>query len=196
LNEVCEKGLSISSLRGNTIEDKIQSLITYFDNIEKDENITIAQDGYEKMLAELNTTLPGLNNQIRGQFELQDEFVLKAEFLLDYNIKPRDILDLIDKEDLRNFITENGIKQRGDNILNILEHYKDAENLYLENYEKVAYRDLNALKENGITTKESELGLKFEELSRKIFCELGFDVDEDLKKSINTNKDMRISSYT
>ena len=32
-------------------------------------------------------------------------------------------------------IKENGIKQRGDDILNILEHYKDVENLYLENYE-------------------------------------------------------------
>ena len=38
----------------------------------------------------------------------------------------------------------------------------DVENLYLENYENVAYRSLNLLKENGILIKESELGLKFE----------------------------------
>ena len=45
-------------------------------------------------------------------------------------------------------------------ILNILDNYKDAENLYLENYENIGFRNLNALKENGITIKESELGIK------------------------------------
>lgn len=88
------------------------------------------------------------------------------------------------------FIKENGIKQRGDDILNILEHYKDVENLYLENYENVAYRNLNQLKENGITVKESELGLKFEELTKTIFSNLGFNVDDLLKNKLNTKKDM------
>jgi len=190
LNEVVEKGLEIENLRGSVLEDKINSLIEHFDHIERDENISIALDGYAKMLADLNATLPKLNKQIREQFELQEEFVLKGDFLLDYNIKPRDILDLIEKNDLKNFIVENGIKQRGNNILNILEHYKDADNLFLENYEKVAYRDLNGLKENGITTKESELGLKFEELTSRIFQELGFTVDDELKKGLKSNKDI------
>lgn len=190
LNDFVEKGLNIENLKGSVIEDKIDSLIHHFENIEKDENINIALDGYEKMLAELNSTLPKLNKQIREQFELQEEFVLKGDLLLDYNIKPRDILDLVEKSDLKKFILENGIKQRGNNILNILEHYKDAENLFLENYEKVAYRDLNGLKENGITTKESELGLKFEDLTKRIFEDLGFLVDEDLKKGLNSSKDI------
>lgn len=190
LNELCDKRLNIENLRGSTLDDKIQSLITYFDNVEKDENIHISLDGFEKMLTELNSSLPKLNTDIRDQFEIQDEFVLKADLLLDYNIKPRDILDLVAKEDFKKFIGDNGIKQRGDDILNTLEHYKDAENLYLENYEKVAYRDLNTLKENGITVKESELGVKFEELTRKIFLQLGFNVDEELRKSLNTKKDL------
>ncbi|PRX43062.1 hypothetical protein [Salegentibacter salegens] len=190
LNDLVEKGLDIQNLRGSTIDEKIESLVDYFESIERDDNINIALDGFEKMMDELNNSLPKLNKQIKEQFELQDEFVLKGEFLINYNIKPRDILDLIEKEDLKKFILENDIKQRGNNILNILEHYKDAENLFLENYEKVAYRDLNALKENGITTKESELGLKFEELTRKIFQDLGFNVDEELKKSLNSNKDI------
>jgi hypothetical protein len=189
LSELCEKGLGIKSLKGSTLDDKIDSLISNFENIEKDEKVGISIDGYEKMLIELNDSLPKLNKQLKEQFELQDEFVLKANFLLDYNIKPRDILDLIVKEDLTKFIKENGIKQRGDDILNVLENYKDAENLYLENYENVAYRNLNELKENGISIKESELGLKFEELTKTIFSKLGFNVDEKLKKSINTSKD-------
>lgn len=189
LTELCEKGLEIKSLKGSTLDDKINYLISHFENIEKDEKVGISIDGYEKMLIELNESLPKLNKQLKDQFELQDEFVLKGSFLLDYNIKPRDILDLIPKNDLTKFIKDNGIKQRGDDILNILENYTDAENLYLENYVNIAYRNLKELKENGVVIKESELGIKFEELTKKIFIKLGFNVDEKLKKIINTSKD-------
>jgi len=142
------------------------------------------------MLTELNLSLPKLNKELKEQFELQEEYVLNADFLLDYNIKPRDILDLITNPDLTKFIKDQGIKQRGDDILNILEHYKDVENLYLENYENVGYRNLNLLKENGIAVKESELGLKFEELTKIIFKSLGFNVDDQFKNQLNTKKDM------
>jgi hypothetical protein len=190
LNTLCEKGLNIPNLKGSTLDDKIASLIDHFETVERDEKVGISLDGFDKLLTELNQSLPKLNKQIKDQFELQDEYVLKADFLLDYNIKPRDILDLITKPDLTKFIKENGIKQRGDDILNILEHYKDVENLYLENYENVAFRNLNLLKENGITVKESELGLKFEELTRTIFEGLGLNVDEAYKNQLNTKKDM------
>ena len=190
LNKLCEKGLNIKNLKGNTLDDKIKNLIQHFENIEQDEKVGISLDGFDKLLSEINVSLPKLNVQIKNQFKLQNEFVLKANFLLDYNIKPRDVLDLIEKKDITKFITENGIKQRGDDILNILEHYKDVENLYLENYENVAYRNLNLLKENGIRIKESELGLKFEDLTQIIFKGLGFNVDDVFKKKINTKKDM------
>lgn len=190
LNELCEKGLNIPNLKGGTIEDKIISLIEYFDGVEKDEKVGISLDGFDKLLKELNQSLPKLNKELKDQFELQDEYVLNADFLLDYNIKPRDILDLITKADLTKFIKDNGIKQRGDDILNILEHYTDVENLYLENYENVAYRNLNLLKDNGIVIKESELGIKFEELTKTIFAGLGFNVDEKFKTQLNTQKDM------
>jgi hypothetical protein len=190
LNELCEKGLNIPNLKGSTLDEKISNLIAHFESVERDEKVGISIDGFDKLLTELNETLPKLNKEIKDQFELQDEYVLKADFLLDYNIKPRDILDLIDKSELSHFIKANGIKQRGDDILNILEHYKDVDNLYLENYENVGYRNLNALKENGILIKESELGLKFEELTKTIFTNLGFNVDEGLKGQLNTKKDM------
>ena len=190
LNELCEKGLNIKNLKGSTLDDKINSLIQHFENVERDEKVGISLDGFDKLLTELNLSVPKLDTQMKNQFELQDEFVLKADFLLDYNIKPRDILDLIEKKDLTKFIKENGIKQRGEDILNILEHYKDVENLYLENYENVAYRNLNLLKENGIIIKESELGIKFEDLTKVIFKRLGFNVDDAFKKKLNTKKDM------
>jgi len=190
LNELCEKGLNISNLKGSTLDEKIGSLIQTFENIERDEKVGISLDGFDKLLSELNLSLPKLNKQIKDQFELQDEFVLKADFLLDYNIKPRDILDLILKPDITKFIKGNGAKQRGDDILNILEFYKDVENLYLENYENVAYRNLNLLKENGILVKESELGIKFEDLTKVIFKDLGFNVDDTFRSNLNTKKDM------
>lgn len=189
LNDLCEVGLNITNLKGNTLEDKINSLINYFENIEKDERIGISLDGYEKMVTELNISLPKFNKQVKEQFELQDDFVLNAKFLLDYNIKPRDILDLIEKNDLLSFIKGNGIKQRGDNITNIIDNYKDAENLYLENFENIGFRNLNLLKDNGIIIKESELGLKFEELTKIIFNKIGFNVDDKLKNTLNTTKD-------
>ncbi len=190
LNELCENSLNIKNLKGSTLEDKIASLVEYFENVENDEKVGISLDGFEKMLTELNISLPKFNNILRERFELQDEYVLKADYLLDYNIKPRDLLDLIDKPDLSKFIKDNGIRQRGDDILNILEHYKDTENLFLENYENVGYRNLNLLKENGISTKESELGLKFESLTKVLFTGLGFNVDDKLKNTLNSNKDM------
>ncbi|MDC1068781.1 hypothetical protein OAQ99_06460 [Candidatus Kapabacteria bacterium] len=190
LNELCEKGLNIKNLKGSTLDDKINNLISYFDNIERDEKVGISIDGFEKLLTDLNSALPDLNKQIKNQFELQEEFALDAHRLLDFNIKPRDILDLLIKEDRTKFIKDNGIKQRGDDILNILEHYKDVENLYLENYENVAFRNLNLLKENGISIKESELGLKFEELTGTIIKGLGLNVDDNFKSSLNTKKDM------
>jgi hypothetical protein len=190
LNELCEKGLNLTNLKGSTLEDKINSLIEHFDNVEKDEKVGISIDGFDKMLTELNQSLPKINKELKEQFELQEEYVLSADFLLDYNIKPRDILDLMTKPDLSKFIKDNGIKQRGEDILNILEHYKDVENLYLENYENVGYRNLNLLKENGISVKESELGLKFEELTKVIFKSLGFNVDDKFKNQLNTQKDI------
>jgi hypothetical protein len=53
----------------------------------------------------------------------------------------------------------------------------------------VAHRDLSTLKENGIAVKEGELGILFEDLTKKIFTKLGFKVDEKLRKKINTAKD-------
>ncbi len=190
INEFWTKRLGINTpLKGATLKDKITSLITYFENREKDEKVGISIDGYEKLLIELNETLPMLNNQIKETFELQDEFVLKSEFLLDFNIKPRDILDLISEKDLTLFCTERNIKSRGNEILNILDYYKDAENLYIENYENIGFRKFSELKENGITIKESELGVKFEDLTKSLFKKLGLNVDEKLRRRLNTKKD-------
>lgn len=190
INNFCDKELNISpQLKGVTIDEKIGNLIKYFDDIEQDEKVGISIDGYEKLLIELNETLPKLNQQLRLEFEFQDEKVLNSQFLLGYNIKPRDVLEIIPTQDLSTFVATKQIKSRGDLILNILDAYKDSANLYLENYENIAFRNLAVLKENGIIIKESDLGIKFEEMTKTIFTKLGFNVDEALRKKLNTDKD-------
>ncbi len=189
INDLWENGLKINTpLRGLNLEDKISNLITYFEEVERDEKVGISIEGYERLLIDLVEILPNLNKQIQREFEMQDDKIESSQYLLDFNIKPRDILDLISNDDLKKFITVKEIKSRGDLILNILDTYKDAENLYIENYELIGFRNLSELKENGIAIKESELGVKFEDVTRTIFEQLEFNVDEKLKKQLNSSK--------
>lgn len=47
---------------------------------------------------------------------------------------------------------------------------------------------MNGLSENGLDVKESELGLKFEEVTKSMLKKLGLQVDDDLRDSINDSK--------
>ncbi len=189
VNDLWENGLKIQTpLRGLNMEDKISNLITYFEDVERDEKVGISIEGYERLLIDLVEILPSLKKQIQQEFEMQDDKIENSQYLLDFNIKPRDILDLISTDDLKKFITAKEIKSRGDLILNILDTYKDAENLYIENYELIGFRNLSELRENGIAIKESELGLKFEDVTQTIFEQLEFNVDDKLKKQLNSSK--------
>lgn len=189
LNEFCEKSLMITNLKGTLIEEKIDNLISYFDEIEQDDKIGMSHDGFEKMLIQIGEMLPHVNQLLRTKFVLQDENVLKSNFLLDYNIKPRDILELIPENELEDFCKSKEIKTRGDIVANVLDAYKDSESLFLENYESIGFRNLQGLKESGVEIKEADLGIKFEDLTKRILTELGFNIDESLRKKLNTSKD-------
>lgn len=189
INGIWENGLKVnSSLKGVTIEEKIENIIGYFEELEKDEKVGISIEGYDKLLIDLEATLPIYKKLVFNEFEMSEDTVLNSNNLLDFNIKPRDILDILSITDLKTFVTAQQIKSRGDLVFNILDAYKDAENLMIENYESIGFRNLAELKENGILIKESELGLKFEDITKTIFEKLGFNVDEDLKKNLNTAK--------
>lgn len=190
INDLWENGLRIDTpLRGLTIEEKIDNIITYFDELERDEKVGISVEGYEKLLFDLNEVLPTFHPTVLKEFEMPEETVLNSNNLLDFNIKPRDVLDILPAEALKTFVAEKKLKSRGDIVQNVLDAYKDAENLMIENFENIGFRNLSALRDNGIIIKESELGLKFEEITKSIFEKLGFNVDEKLKKKLNTAKD-------
>lgn len=190
LNELIDKKLKIEEhIGGAALEDKLDNLITYFNRKDKEDNISIALQGYDKLLLDLKAGIRSFEKSIKEAFELQDKTELNGETLLRYNLKPIDILNIPSPEDIKAFCEKNDISMRGNELLNILDRYKDAQSLYLENYINISNRDLNELKSNGIDIKEAELGIQYEELTKLIFERMGLDVDEKLKKQLNTSKD-------
>jgi hypothetical protein len=61
------------------------------------------------MVSELNTSIQNLTNKLK--IWTARRLRAKMKFLLDYNIKPRDLLDLIDKNDLIAFKEWNQAKR-------------------------------------------------------------------------------------
>ena len=155
------------------MEEKVQNLVNYFEQVDKDDKISISIDGYDKLLVDLDALIPETKSFIKQEFDLQDDDILNSSYLLDYNIKPKDILDLMPDQKIKEFCEKMSIKARGNLAFNVLEKYKDAENLYIENYHLIAFRDINGLKSNGIIIKEGDMGIKFEDVTKSIFGKLG-----------------------
>lgn len=190
LNELIDKKLKIEEhIGGASLEDKFQNLVEYFNRKEQEDNIGISLHGFEKLLVDLSSYIRQFEKSIKEAFELQDKVELTAENLLKYNLKPIDILNIPTADEIKLFCEEKGISTRGNELLNILDSYKDAQSLYLENYIHISNRDLNELKASGLDIKEAELGIQYEELTKLIFEKMGMNVDEKLKKQLNTSKD-------
>ncbi len=173
---------------GRSLEEKVTNLIIYFNELERDDTTSLSRDGYEKLLNLLKEAIPNINKRIKEEFEIQDEDVMSSEFLADYNIGPRDVIYLLKREELFDFCKKSGIKSRGNLVSNIINSFRNIQDLYLENFESVGCRDLHSLKEKGLTVKESELGSLYEELTKNIFKKLGFNVDEKLRQELNTDR--------
>lgn len=190
LTELIEKKLKIEDhIGGASLEDKFQNLLNYFNKKDQEDSIGISIHGYDKLLSDLRKGLKAFDKSIKQTFELQDNVDLNAKNLLKYNLKPIDVLNIPETEEIKEFCVNNGISTRGNEILNILDSYKDTQSLYLENYINISNRDINELKANGLDIKESDLGIQYEELTKNLFQKMGLDVDEKLKQQINTAKD-------
>jgi len=179
--------------KGTTLEDKADLIVKHFNTIEKDEKLGLAIDGYIKLCSDLDASDLQINEIVNGQFEFIDERnsvkILNPELLLDHSIKPKDILELLSKDKLKDFCVLMNFKTRGDLIEVILDSYTDSQNIYIENYNHLGNRDLLALKTNGINISVDEVGLKYEEITKRLLIDLGFHIDETLKKQVNTTKD-------
>ena len=190
ITALCDEKLAIvPSIKGSTLDDKVNNLIDYYANLYGDEKIGISTGGYERMLADLSANVKSAEKVVRDAFQIQEEDIMHGEFLMDFNIMPRDILELFPADTLVGLCEAKDIKTRGSIVDNILAAYKDTEDLLVENYEAIGFRDINALKENAIVLSEAELGTTFEDVTKYIFSKLGLDVDEKLRKKLNTDKD-------
>jgi len=96
---------------------------------------------------------------------------------------------MLSNEQVKSLKSDMCITRRGDPRQVILESFADATDKLVENYEALARRDLAALKHKNIEIAEADIGIKFEEVTKAIFEELGLTVDEDLRRDINTAKD-------
>ncbi len=188
---LCDEKLLITpAIKGATLDEKIENLISYFAKQYADEKIGISTGGYERLLLDLDQFVKGSSKTIRAAYQLQEEEeVMHGEFLADFNIMPRDVLELFAPEMLVDLCNARQIKTRGSIVDNILAAYKDTEDLLVENYENIGFRNINALKESGISIQEADLGTTFEDVTKYILSQLGLDVDEKLRKKLNTDKD-------
>ena len=190
LNTFIAKDLKISlGSKGVTVADKLQKLVEHFNQLDEDSTVGMSLDGYHLLLRDVSEKYPKLNAIIKEEFELQNEEVLSGDYLLDYNIKPRDILELIAEDELLKVCETLGIKSRGDCVHNILHAYKDTQSILIEHYELLANRDYKGLQAQGINIRETDIGLRFEEITAIIFDRLGLQVDRALKKAVSTAKD-------
>jgi len=189
LHTLMEKGLEVNIEKfGRSLEEKVANLIKYFNDLEKENTISLSRDGFNSLLKDLKGTFQKINDKIKEEFELQDENVMSSELLNKYNIKPRDVLYLFIRDELLKFCKGHNIKSRGNLVKNIIENYRDIDDLYIENFDAIGRRDLKTLHEKGMFVKEIELGLLYEKVTQKIFNRLGFNTDNKLKNSLNTSR--------
>lgn len=189
LQDLIVKDLDIQLPKlGRSLEERIALLLDHLRNQEKEDSTSLSKDGFHQLISLLVDFKADIAKVVKSEFELQDEEVMQVELLGDYGIGPRDLLYLLQKEELIEFCKLNGINSRGNHVLNIINSFRNVKDLYLDNYIEVGRRDLNYLKEIGLEIKEAELGSVYENLTKEIFSALGFNVNEKLRGQLNTTR--------
>ena len=141
------------------------------------------------MYSTLQVHFPKLEKLLKSEFELEDTEEIDTDKLRALSITPVDILYLLSNEQVKTIRDKMGLSKRGNPRLLILESFANANDKLIEHYSALAKRDLGSLKTAGIEIAETEIGVKFEEITKEIFEALSLTVDEDVRKSINTAKD-------
>jgi len=189
IQELITKDLDISMPKlGRSLAERIHILLDHLRNQEKEDSTSLSKDGLSKLISLLVEFKPDLNKIVKLEFELQEDEVMQADLLTNYGIGPRDLLYLFPKTELIEFSKQNKINSRGNNVLNIINSFRNIQDLYIDNYVEIGCRDINSLKDKGLSVKESELGTLYEKLTKDLFVKLGFNVDEKLRANINTAK--------
>ncbi|WNJ94325.1 hypothetical protein RND59_09100 [Vibrio ruber] len=187
-NLIDELSLDVQRI-GAKLQERVDVLITELKESEEREFNSLSVSGYKELLEVLTTETSNVEERLRKDFEIENKETLDPERLKALNITPTDILYLYTNDEIKQIRNDMGLPKRGNPRTQIIESFASANDRYIENYHHLASRDLHSLCAAGIDIKEAELGVKFEEVTRSILEQLGLNVDEDLRKDINTTKD-------
>lgn len=174
---------------GTTLEERCGLIVDALNNSAEREFNVLSAAGYKAMFEAISRHLPDITKRLREEFELEENTEIDVEMLRALSITPYDILYILTNDQAKELKASMGITRRGEVRQVIVEAFANATDKLIENYQALAQRDLATLKQKNIEIAEAEIGVKFEEVTKAILEELGFDIDEDLRRSINTTKD-------
>lgn len=174
---------------GSTIDERCEIILASLNKASEHELDVLSASGYKELIISLEVNFKDIIALIKEQFELEPNETIDIDKLRMLGISPYDVLYILSNDDVKSIRDSMGLSKRADPRLVILESFANATDKLIENYSLLANRDLNGLKQIGIDVAEAEIGVKFEEVTKAIFEELGLIVDEDIRKEINTAKD-------
>ena len=174
---------------GTTLDERINLILVSLSNAAEKEFDVLSASGFKELLKTLEAHFPSMLKILKEAFELEDNEIIDTEKLRSLSITPHDILYLLSNDEIKEVRDSMGLVKRGNPRFAILESFANATDKLIENYDALAKRDMNKLKDVGVEISESEIGIKFEEVTKAIFEHLELNIDEDLRKDLNTAKD-------
>lgn len=174
---------------GTTLDERIKLIITSLANATEKEFDSLSASGFKELLNTLKQHFPTIIEVIKLQFELEENETVDTDKLRALSITPYDILYLLSNEEIKIVRDSMGLSKRGNARFAILESFANATDKLIDNYDALARRDINMLREVGAEVAEADIGIKFEEVTKAIFELLDLNIAEDVRKEINTSKD-------
>lgn len=174
---------------GVTLDERIELILSSLSNATEKEFDSLSASGFKELLKTLEEHFPTIIKVIRSQFELEDNEVIDTDKLRALSITPYDVLYLLSNDEIKTVRDSMGLSKRGNARLSILESFANATDKLIENFDALARRDVNFLRSVGAEVAEADIGMKFEEVTKAIFELLDLNIDEDVRKEINTSKD-------
>ncbi|MEH6446600.1 MAG: hypothetical protein V7784_22105, partial [Oceanospirillaceae bacterium] len=174
---------------GTTLDERIQLILSSLASATDKEFDSLSTSGFKELLKTLEAHFPTIIKVIKTQFELEESEVVNTDKLRALSITPFDILYLLSNEEIRTVRDSMSLSKRGNPRFAILECFANATEKLIDNYDLLELRDVNGLREAGAEVAEADIGVKFEEVTKAIFELLDLNIDEDVRKEINTSKD-------
>ena len=174
---------------GVTLEERAQIIIDSLNSCAEEEFNMLSATGFKELFASLQNHFPSLSKVLKREFELEEQEDIDVEKLRALSITPNDILYILSNNEVKSVIESMKLSKRGNARLNILNCFADATDKLIDNYAALARRDLSHLRNENVEIAEADIGIKFEEVTKAIFEQLGMGVDEDLRRAVNTSKD-------